>query len=96
MSSKHTNRTARRLLKLASLGLAGLLAGLLAGCSASPKTVGMTSCAYGASTGQLDSVNLPHTLDSRSIPPLRHSPSTRRLEAGSVRFNHPTAQNPGL
>jgi len=29
MSSKHTNRTARRLLKIASLGLAGILAGFL-------------------------------------------------------------------
>jgi uncharacterized lipoprotein YajG len=96
MSSKHANRTARRLLQIASLGLAGLLAGLLAGCSASPKTVGMTSYAYGASTGQLDSATSSQTLDSRSTPPLRHAPSARRLEAGSVRLSSPTVQNPGL
>ena len=96
MSSKHTNRTARRLLKIASLGLAGLLAGLLGGCSASPKTVGMTSYAYGASSGQLDASTSTPTFDSRSTPPLRHAPSARRLEAGSVRLSSPTVQNPGL
>jgi hypothetical protein len=36
MSVLHPSRTTRRLLKIASLGLAGLLAGLLAGCSANP------------------------------------------------------------
>jgi hypothetical protein len=36
MSVLHPSHTTRRLLKIASLGLAGLLAGLLAGCSANP------------------------------------------------------------
>ena len=33
MSVLHPSRITRRLLKIASLGLAGLLAGLLSGCS---------------------------------------------------------------
>jgi hypothetical protein len=88
MSSKHTSRTVRRLIKLASLGLAGLLAGLLAGCSASPRTIGMTS--YADSAAQLHSTTLPENLDLTSIPALRHAPSARRLEYGSVRLNHPS------
>ncbi|MEO6982557.1 MAG: hypothetical protein ABI072_05520 [Edaphobacter sp.] len=96
MSSKHTNRTARRILKLASLGLAGLLAGLFAGCSSSPKAVSTTSSAYVTSTDQFESSNLPETLDSNSIPPLRHPPSARRLEAGSVHLSQVSAVNPGL
>ena len=44
MSLLHPSRVTRRLLKIASFGLAGLLAGLLSGCS-------------GASAGQLLSRN---------------------------------------
>jgi hypothetical protein len=33
MSLRHPSRTSRRLLKIASLGLAGLIAGLLTGCN---------------------------------------------------------------
>jgi hypothetical protein len=74
-------RTTRRLLKVASLGLAGLLAGLLSGCNAtqdsSPTNISTTSYTW--------STHLPKSLDSVQVPPLRHSPSTRRLQTGSYR-----------
>lgn len=90
MSSKHTSRTAIRLLKLASLGLAGLIAGLLAGCSdAPPRTIVNTSYANADTAVQFDPDQLPDNLDSVSIPPLKRAPSARRLEEGSIRPSQP-------
>lgn len=88
MSSKHTFRTTRRLLKLASLGLAGLIAGLLAGCSETPPhTVVNTSYANADTALKFDGSQLPPNLDSVKIPPLRHAPSARRLEEGNTQSN---------
>lgn len=97
MPSKHhsnTTRTARRLIKLASLGLAGLIAGLLAGCSdAPPRTIVNTSYASADTAVRYDASHLPPNLDSVSIPPLRHAPSARRLEEGSVKASQPAPQS---
>lgn len=91
MHSKHTSRTARRLIKLASLGLAGLLAGLLAGCSeVPPHTVVNTSYASADTALQFDGSQLPPNLDSVSIPPLKRAPSARRLEEDNVQPVQPT------
>jgi hypothetical protein len=88
MPSLTARRTARRLLKVASLGLAGLLAGLLSGCNStqgdSPTNV--STSAYTWST------QLPKSLDAVQIPPLRHAPSTRRLQTGSY---HEVSQSMG-
>jgi hypothetical protein len=104
MPSSTARRTTRRLLKLASLGLAGLIAGLLSvGCSASPNhaanvsddlhissNVEFTPSDSSASHDQ----DLPQSLDSREIPALHHPPSARRLEYGSVRLTgQPVALN---
>ena len=91
MPSLPVSRTARRLLKVASLGLAGLLAGLLSGCNAS-KTVSINTHpennpAFTSSTD--DFSQLPQSLDARQIPALRHPPSARRLDYGSVLDSHP-------
>lgn len=92
MSSKHTSRTTRRLIKLASLGLAGLIAGLLAGCSdAPPRTIVNTSYANADTAVQFDPGQLPPNLDSVSIPPLKHAPSPRRLEEGSIQPSQPAS-----
>jgi hypothetical protein len=82
MSSLTARRTARRLLKVASLGLAGLLAGLLSGCNAT----NISTTTYTWST------HLPKSLDSVQVPPLRHAPSTRRLQTGSY---HNVSQSMG-
>ncbi len=74
------SRTKRRLLKVASLGLAGLLAGLLAGCN---DTVNPTSTKTEISTGS-GSNQLPASIEATQIPALRHPPSTRRLQLGTV------------
>ncbi|MDP9039209.1 MAG: hypothetical protein M3O02_08050 [Acidobacteriota bacterium] len=42
MSLRHPSRTTLRLLKLASLGLAGLVAGLLTGCSGASGRLGVS------------------------------------------------------
>lgn len=90
MSSKPKPRTARRLIKLASLGLAGLIAGLLAGCSdAPPHTIVNTSYATADTAIRYDGSHLAPNLDSVSIPPLKHAPSARRLEEGSVQPGQP-------
>lgn len=91
-SRPHSNtaRTARRLIKIASLGLAGLLAGLLAGCSdAPPRTIVNTSYASADTAVRFDGSQLPANLDSVKIPPLKHAPSARRLEEGSVKLSQP-------
>jgi hypothetical protein len=86
MSSLTARRTARRLLKVASLGLAGLLAGLLSGCNATPDSTNISTTTYTWST------HLPKSLDSVQVPPLRHTPSTRRLQTGSY---HNVSQSMG-
>jgi hypothetical protein len=86
MSSLTARRTARRLLKVASLGLAGLLAGLLSGCNATPDSTDISTTTYTWST------HLPKSLDSVQVPPLRHAPSTRRLQTGSY---HNVSQSMG-
>jgi hypothetical protein len=80
-------RTARRLLKLASLGLAGLLAGLLSGCNAAPNDATNVPPYARVSSDDSSAANqpdLPASLDARQIPALRHPPSTRRLQYGSL------------
>ena len=88
------SRTKRNLVKIASLGLAGLLAGLLAGCTdSSESTEASVSSPYTHISS--DSLNqeavtdaqpeLPKSLDATQIPALRHPPSSRSLQYGSVR-----------
>jgi hypothetical protein len=60
------NRTARRLLKVAGLGAAGLLAGFLAGCSRTPAPT-------------LTASHHIENLEDKSIPDLRHAPVAHRV-----------------
>jgi hypothetical protein len=91
MRSKQPFRTTRRILKIASLGLAGLIAGLLSGCSASPDStpIRITGNWHFAT---LNSQNLHSSQPyiSKQSPALRHAPSARRLDYGSYHPNHPT------
>jgi hypothetical protein len=93
MSFLPASRTKRNLFKIASLGLAGLLAGLLSGCTDSQE-----SSATGASTTPYthlssDSLSsdapattkLPKSIEATQIPALRHPPTSRSLQYGSVR-----------
>ena len=83
MHSSAARKTKRRLLKLASLGLAGLFAGLLSGCTATLSASSSTQ----SSTPYSDSLRttpLPESLDATQIPALRHPPSSRRLQLGSL------------
>jgi hypothetical protein len=89
MPSPTARRTARRLLKVASLGLAGLLAGLLSGCNATKDSTSPTNISTTAYTW---STHLPKSLDAVQVPPLRHAPSTRRLQMGSY---HTVSQSMG-
>ena len=83
MPHSAAHRTKRRLLKLASLGLAGLLAGLLTGCTDTLSTTSSTE--YSTSSSDFRSATpLPESLDATQIPALRHPPSSRRLQAGSL------------
>jgi hypothetical protein len=98
MSSLKSSRITLRLLKLASLGLAGLLAGLLVGCAAAPKTTATNS--YDVQTQSIEPLNssystLPPSLDATSIPGIKHPPSARRLEYGSVHISHSQSPSHG-
>ena len=91
MSFLPASRTKRNLLKVASLGLAGLLAGLLAGCNDSPDTT-VSVTAPNLSTEsfnpdaatQADPSPLPQSLDATQIPALHHPPTSRSLRYGTV------------
>jgi hypothetical protein len=91
MSFLPASRTTRNLFKIASLGLAGLLAGLLAGCNDSPDT-GVSASYTHVSSDSLSSDSsataetsrLPQSIEATQIPALRHPPSARRLQAGSI------------
>jgi len=86
-----TSRTKRNLFKIASLGLAGLLAGLLGGCNESPDTATttpytpVTTDSLNPETAEARLTSLPKSLDETQIPALHHPPSSRGLQYGSVR-----------
>jgi hypothetical protein len=94
MSFLPSSRTKRRLLKVASLGLAGLIAGLFSGCTDSPDSsatnvttpytrVATDSLSPEAST-EAQPAPLPQSLDATQIPALHHQPSARHLQYGAV------------
>ncbi len=76
------SRTKRRLMKIASLGLAGFLAGLLAGCNDTPKTAARNSTEISTDSQR---TQLPQSIEATQIPALRHPPSSRSLQLGTVR-----------
>jgi hypothetical protein len=75
-----------RLVKLASLGLAGLLAGLLAGCTSSPAPFDTASYTH--------STNLPlaqpKSLESTRIPEIKRPPVPHHMQSWPSR----AGQNP--
>jgi hypothetical protein len=93
MSLLPFSRTKRNLLKVVSLGLAGLLAGLLSGCTDSPDTtvsapythLGSDSFSPDA-TAQTQTSHLPPSIEATQIPALRHPPTSRSLQYGTVRM----------
>jgi hypothetical protein len=102
MSFLPASRTKRNLFKIASLGLAGLLAGLLAGCTDFAETSATSSYTRIASDSinsdastEAQSAELPRSLDETQIPALRHPPSARRLQAGSVHTVSQTVPSTG-
>lgn len=77
MRSRKTSaprRTARRLLKVATLGIAGLVAGLLSGCS-SDAAARFSTWRSGDS---LTATRRLENLDYRRTPAIHHSPSLHR------------------
>ena len=81
------------LIKVASLGLAGFLAGLFSGCTNAVANTPDTHISSGspsvsdtsaASSSEAQPNQLPKSLDETQIPALRHPPSARRLQLGSV------------
>jgi hypothetical protein len=84
MSSSAAHSTKRRLLKLASLGLAGLLAGLLTGCTDTLSTSSSNEYPSPYSDYFRPATPLPESLDATQIPALHHPPSSRRLQEGSL------------
>jgi hypothetical protein len=84
MSFLPTSRTKRNLFKIASLGLAGLLAGLLAGCNSADASVRtsrpQTATDSLSPDGSMEqTTELPKSIEATQIPALRHPPSARRV-----------------
>lgn len=84
MPSTKPTRTARRLLKIASLGLAGFLAGLLAGCSSSSLHLFDAPSAQNTLTATriTDNPDYPP-----AIPTLRHAPVPHYVQPLPQRAN---------
>jgi hypothetical protein len=101
MSFLPASRTKRNLFKIASLGLAGLLAGLLAGCTDTQDTTSTASYTQPSSATQSPETSaqtpsrLPKSIEATQIPALRHPPSSRSLQYGSVRTVSMTAASAG-
>lgn len=76
MSSRNRKpaRTARRILKVASLGLAGLVAGLLTGCSSN----GFSLFASDHVDPTLTATRRFENLDYRRTPEIRRAPTLHR------------------
>ncbi len=81
MSSRNRKpvRTTRRILKVASLGLAGLIAGLLAGCSSSAVE------ANSSFDGTLTAGRLFDNLDYHRTPEIRRAPTLHHQHPMSAR-----------
>ena len=95
-------QTTRRLLKVCSLGLAGLVASLLSGCKTSTINAAGASATLRITTNaEFTSSDIPETsrqasprsIEDQLIPSLRHPPSARRLRYGSV---HSAPQTTGF
>lgn len=71
MSSRKPARTARRLLKVASLGIAGLVAGFLSGCSSDT----VTRFSNWRSNETLTATRRFENLDYRRTPEIRRAPT---------------------
>jgi hypothetical protein len=76
------SKTTRRLLKVASLGLAGFIAGLLSGCSAS----GLNLFHHTAADPTLTASRRVENLDVKPSPAFRHAPEPH--------YNQPAAASP--
>jgi hypothetical protein len=86
MPSPKAARTTRRLLKLASLGLAGLIAGLLSGCTSSPApSTNLATYTQPHSLDGLSRTHQPGSLYTHPIPDLRHPPAPHRIESWADR-----------
>ena len=94
MSFLPASRTKRNLFKIASLGLAGLLAGLLSGCNSADASTRTSRPQTATDTLSPDgsvaqSTELPKSIEATQIPALRHPPSARRV--GSAHTVSPSA-----
>jgi hypothetical protein len=89
MPSRKAARTTRRLLKLASLGLAGLIAGLLSGCTSSPApSTSVATYTQPHSLDELSRMHQPGSLYTHPLPDLRHPPAPHRIESWADRTPH--------
>jgi hypothetical protein len=84
MSFLPASRTKRNLFKIASLGLAGLLAGLLSGCNSADASVRAsktrtTTDSLGPDGFGGQTTGLPRSIEATQIPALRHHPTARRV-----------------
>ena len=76
MRSRKPARTARRILKVASLGLAGLIAGLLAGCTSDS----VARFSAWRSGSDLTATRRLQNLDYRRTPEIRRAPTPHRTQ----------------
>ena len=82
MPSRKPARTTRRLLKVASLGLAGLLAGLLGGCASSHSLARFSSWRVGSN--DLTASRRLQNLDYRRTPEFRRAPVPHHTQPAPV------------
>ena len=98
MSFLPASRTKRNLFKIASLGLAGILAGLLSGCNSADASIRTSRPQTATDSLSPDGsvaqpTDLPKSIEATQIPALRHPPSARRV--GSAHTVSQTAASNG-
>jgi hypothetical protein len=76
-SQSQSQSLTRRLVKLASLGLAGLLAGLLAGCTSSSASYDTATYSPSANLSTMP----PKSLESTRIPEIKRPPVPHHMQS---------------
>jgi hypothetical protein len=94
MPSPKAARTTRRFLKLASLGIAGLIVGLLSGCTSTPTSSTVATYTQPSSLDFNFSTRQPTGLYTNPTPSLRHAPIPHRIESWADQTPHQTSVFP--
>jgi hypothetical protein len=94
MPSPKAARTTRRILKLASLGIAGLLVGLLSGCTSAPTSSNVATYTQPSTLDFNSTAHQPLNPFIHPVPDLKHPPAPHKIESWADRTPRPVSAFP--